>query len=72
MSEPIFKIREPDGKEYRIYADGQTEGFKEGAFIANGITILLHYAQGLTQKAIDNGLIPRDQGTSILSRWPFA
>ena len=36
-----FRVVEPLGKTYRIYADGQIDGFQPGAFIFNYIPALL-------------------------------
>ena len=36
-----FKITEPNGKTYRVFADGRAEGFQRGAVICNYIPALL-------------------------------
>ena len=40
-----FRITEPSGKTYRIFADGRTEGFQRGALICNYIPALLASAE---------------------------
>lgn len=37
MSDYAFLVRTAAGHEYRIYADGRTEGFPEGCMIVNRI-----------------------------------
>lgn len=37
----IFKITEPSGKIYRIFADGHAEGFEPGAVVCNYIPAVL-------------------------------
>ena len=37
----IFKITEPSGKIYRIFADGRAEGFEPGAVVCNYIPAVL-------------------------------
>ena len=40
-----FKITEPSGKTYRVFADGHAEGFQPGAVICNYIPSLLMSAK---------------------------
>lgn len=44
---PVFEVHERDGKTYRIWANGWTEGFAEGAVIVNGVWPLLHMLRAL-------------------------
>ena len=37
----VFKVVEPSGKTYLIFADGHAEGFQPGAVICNRIPSLL-------------------------------
>ncbi len=41
----VFKITEPVGNVYRIFADGHVEGFVPGSVIANYIPALLASAK---------------------------
>ena len=67
MNRPaIFEINEPSGKTYKIFADGNTEGFEEGAVVANGVMPWIDLAKGLAIKARDNGLISVEQAANIL------
>lgn len=66
LDKPIIKIVEPYGKEYCIWPDGRSEGFREPCIIYNGVLPLLQYAQGLIKKARDNGLLTAEQGADIL------
>ena len=45
-----FRITEPSGKTYRVFADGRAEGFEPGAFICNYIPSLLVEAACRTEK----------------------
>ena len=52
MGKPIFEINEAGGKCYRIWANGNVEGFDaEGAMVLNGIIPALNYLAGLAIKA---------------------
>ena len=39
---PIFEVHERKGKIYKIFANGDIEGFEVGAVISNGITPLIN------------------------------
>lgn len=39
--EEAFRVIDPDGKTYRIWADGRIEGFAQPAIVNNGIPALL-------------------------------
>lgn len=56
MEKPIIEMHERSGKIYRIWVDGRSEGFEEGAIIYNNALALINLAKGLTIKAINNGL----------------
>ena len=40
----FFKVRSPDGHEYKIYENGTTEGFPERSLVVNYVTPLLDAA----------------------------
>ncbi len=40
-----FRVVEPSGKTYRVFADGHAEGFQPGAVICNYIPSLLMSAK---------------------------
>ena len=40
-----FKIIEPSGKTYRVFADGRVEGFEPGALVCNRIPALIASAK---------------------------
>ena len=63
---PIFEVHERNGKTYKIFADGNTEGFEDGAVIANGVMPWIDLAKGLAIKARDNGFISVEQAANIL------
>lgn len=63
---PIFEVHERSGKIYRIFEDGSTEGFEEGAIIYNFALIWINLAKGLAIKARDNGLISDEDAAGIL------
>ena len=44
-----FKVVEPSGKSYRIFADGRIEGFQPGAVIFNYIPSLLASGESMSQ-----------------------
>lgn len=44
MTEEIFRVTDPAGKTYKIYANGQIEGFGEGCVVFNRIPIALKLA----------------------------
>lgn len=67
MGKPIVELYAPSGHCYRIWADGRYEGFPEGSFIKNGVLPLLQYAQCLQKKAIDHGLITKEQAADLLA-----
>lgn len=66
MENPVFQVHERSGKTYRIWADGRTEGFEDGAIISNGALAWINLAKGLAIKARDNGLISAEQAADIL------
>lgn len=66
MERPVFEVHERNGKTYRIWADGHTEGFEEGAIIINGASVWVNLAKGLAIKARDNGLISAEDAAHIL------
>ena len=35
MNDGCFEVQEPNGKVYRVWLNGLTEGFVEGAFVLN-------------------------------------
>ena len=43
LAEPIFQVFDGD-KNYKIWADGRTEGFGENPKVANFISMLLQHA----------------------------
>lgn len=52
MKKPIFEINEANGKCYRIWANGNVEGFDaDGAVVLNGIIPALDYLAGLAIKS---------------------
>lgn len=68
MGKPIVELFVPaTGHRYRIWADGRYEGFPDGAVISNGVLPLLQYAQCLQKKAIDHGLIAKEQAADLLA-----
>lgn len=47
--EPIFEVREhTTGKIYRIWANGETEGFEGNCLVINRVTMLCHAIEALT------------------------
>ena len=49
-----FRITEPSGKTYRVFADGRVEGFQRGAFICNYIPALLASAASRRQAVAES------------------
>ena len=46
--EEAFRVTEPSGKEYRVYADGRVEGFEQPAVVYNRIPALMRrYASSI-------------------------
>jgi hypothetical protein len=62
---PVFEVRMPNGHAYKIFANGDTEGFAEDRnyAIVNGITALArqNYAQGMIDGATLCAAHMRDQ-----------
>jgi hypothetical protein len=36
-----FEVHTPDGHTFKVYSDGSTEGFPDGAFVFNRIPLLI-------------------------------
>lgn len=49
MERPVFEVHERNGKRYRIWADGHTDGFGDGAVVCNGILPLFNAATTRTE-----------------------
>ena len=61
----MFQSIEPDGKVFRVFADGRTEGFSDGAVIFNNFIPYLHCWHLLSKKALDHGLISAEEAASL-------
>ncbi len=65
--EEAFKVIEPSGKIYRIYADGRVEGFAGGSMIFNRIPSLEHQARAEGRADPATALTPSPIGPGFLS-----
>lgn len=47
MDKADFEVRGPDGRVWKIYADGRTEGFPDGSVIFNRLPIYARRVGGM-------------------------
>lgn len=63
----LFEVCErSSGHWYRIYIDGSTEGFEEGAIILNHALIRSNYIKGTVLRAKKEGLISAELAAKLL------
>lgn len=49
-NELMFELKAPDGHEWKIYLDGNHQGFPEGTIIGNHAHVIVSYLKGLLIK----------------------
>jgi hypothetical protein len=63
----MFEAHEPDGHVYRIFSDGDSEGFAEGTLFANDFVRVRNALLWLSDKAQKHGLITDKEAASLTS-----
>ena len=69
---PLFEVIAPSGHTFRIWPNGQTEGFPEGAALVNGVAPRLALTLGIVAHARNSSRITEQEAAKILRAWEGA
>lgn len=66
---PLFEVVTPDGHTFRIWPNGQAEGFPEGSMLTNGLAPRLAYTLGVVTRLRNGGRFAEHVAEQILDAW---
>ncbi|MFY3289127.1 hypothetical protein ACOTEE_27760 [Achromobacter xylosoxidans] len=69
---PLFEVVTPSGHAFRIWPNGQAEGFPEGSALINGLAPRVALTLGIVAHARNSGRITEQEAAKILRTWEGA
>jgi len=73
LREPVdFEVHTPDGRVFRVGANGITEGFPDGSILINRLAPKIHATLGLLTQATACGDVPEELHSQLAAIWQGA